>query len=209
MILVRVLSGAAMLALPAGAQVGKAPADRFDPNLATEQQLLGLPHLNAALVKTILEKRPFLNMVDLNAVLSPTLSKEQLAQLYPVLWVHINLNTASRAEIMLVPGMTSRMAYEFEEYRPYRALAQFHREMRKYVDENETSRLESYVFVPIDLNTAADSAILTIPGVQQRWLREFKEYRPYDGIEKFRREMAKYTNAKEVSRLERYVVVNK
>ena len=70
------------------------------------------------------------------------------------------------------------MLHEFEEYRPYAALAVFHREIDKYVDDTELARLEQYVFVPIDLNTASDADILTIPGLGSRMLREFKEYRP-------------------------------
>lgn len=38
-------------------------------------------------------------------------------------------------------------------------------------------------------------------------LREFKEYRPYPQIEKFRREMGKYVDKTEVARLERYVSI--
>ena len=100
------------------------------------------------------------------------------------------------------------MAHEFEEYRPYKALAQFHREIDKYVDDKELARLEQYVFVPIDLNTASDADILTIPGLGNRMLHEFKEYRPYKAIEQFRREIGKYVDKREVARLERYVTIN-
>ena len=37
------------------------------------------------------------------------------------------------------------MTHEFEEYRPYTALAQFHRETGKYVDDDEVERLARYV----------------------------------------------------------------
>jgi DNA uptake protein ComE-like DNA-binding protein len=203
---------ALLLALAAGippvlaSQVGKS-LGVVDPNLASEQDLLGLPHLNATIVKGLLERRPFLSMADLNAYLSQTLSKEQLTELYGKLFLALNLNSASREEILLIPGVGNRMLREFLEYRPYLALAQFRREIGKYVDEKETARLEQYVFVPIDLNSASDEAILSIPGVGNRMLREFKEYRPYENIERFRREIGKYVNAKEVARLERYVVV--
>jgi radical SAM superfamily enzyme with C-terminal helix-hairpin-helix motif len=99
------------------------------------------------------------------------------------------------------------MLHEFEEYRPYAGLPVFHREIGKYVDDTELARLEQYVFVPIDLNTATDEQILSIPGVGSRMLREFKEYRPYDAIEKFRREIGKYVDEKEVRRLEHYVTI--
>ena len=69
------------------------------------------------------------------------------------------------------------------------------------------ARLEQYVFVPIPLNTASDADISSIPGLGARMLREFKEYRPYQNIAQFRREMGKYVNEKEVARLERYVTL--
>ncbi len=100
------------------------------------------------------------------------------------------------------------MRHEFEEYRPYVAMAQFRREIGKYVDEDEVARLEQYDFVPINLNTASDEAILSIPGVGNRMLHEFKEYRPYDNMARFRREIGKYVRDEEVARLERYVTLD-
>ena len=100
------------------------------------------------------------------------------------------------------------MLHEFEEYRPYKTLAQFRKEIGKYVDQKELARLEQYVFVPIHLNTASEEDILSIPGMGKRMLREFKEYRPYKNIEQFRKEIGKYVDKKEVARLERYVTLN-
>ena len=37
---------------------------------------------------------------------------------------------------------------------------------------------------------------------------ELKEYRPYQNIAQFRREIGKYMSDEEVARLERYVTVN-
>ena len=180
----------------------------IDPNVAAEKDLLALPHLNATIVKGIIERRPFLSMTDLNAFLSQSLKKEQLTELFAKTFVHLNLNAATREELLLIPGMGNRMVREFFEYRPYKSLAQFRKEIGKYVDEKEVARLEQYVFAPINLNTASDADILTIPGLGNRMLREFKEYRPYKNIEQFRKEIGKYVNAKEVARLERYVTLN-
>ena len=114
-------------------------------------------------------------MRELNAFLSESLGEEQLAELYVQLFVPMNLNRAAEEDFLLVPGVGPRLAHEFEEYRPYQAMAQFRREIGKYVDEEEVARLEQYVFVPINLNTASDEDILTIPGVGSRLLHEFKE----------------------------------
>ena len=204
---VLVLSFVALVSpLAVDAQVGR-KVTIIDANLATEEELRAVPNLTPALVSQIVSRRPFATTTELNAVLSGPLSKEQLAQVYERIFVPLNLNTASKEEILLIPRMGNRMLHEFEEYRPYKALAQFHREIGKYVDEKELARLAQYVFVPVNLNTATDEDILSIPGVGKRMLHEFKEYRPYKSIEQFRREIGKYVDDKEVARLERYVTI--
>jgi DNA uptake protein ComE-like DNA-binding protein len=188
-------------------QVGRR-GDVLDVNTASEKQLLAVPGLTPALVKGVISARPFRVTTDLDALLGQSLSREQRAEVYRRLFLQINLNTASDAELLLIPGLSARLAGEFKQYRPYRALAQFRRELGKSVDGKELARLEQYVFVPINLNTASDADILTIPGIGQRMLGEFKEYRPYKAIQQFRREIGKYVDDKEVARLERYVTLN-
>ena len=193
----------------AHAQVGK-PVTIVDANTITEADLAKLPGMTPALAKDLVAKRPFLSITALDQFLMGAgLTREQITALYGRIFIHVNLNSASRDEILLIPGVGNRMLREFLEYRPYAALAVFHREIDKYVDDAELARLEQYVFVPLNLNTASDQDLLTIPGLGTRMLREFKEYRPYDGIERFRREIGKYVSKEEVARLERYVTLAK
>ena len=99
------------------------------------------------------------------------------------------------------------MAREFAEYRPWKTWAQFDKEISKYVGQPETDRLKQYVFIPVNLNTATDEDILSIPGAGARMVREFKEYRPWKTKAQFDKEIAKYVGAKETARLWRYVVI--
>jgi DNA uptake protein ComE-like DNA-binding protein len=138
---------AAHAQVPKDAQVGK-PVTITDANLITEADLAKLPHMTPALAKAVVAKRPFKTVKDLDSALS-SVTKEQRTELYGKLFVPINLNTATDEEILLIPGVGTRMLREFKEYRPYTALAQFHREIGKYVDNTELARLEQYVFVPI------------------------------------------------------------
>jgi DNA uptake protein ComE-like DNA-binding protein len=190
----------------AGAQVGRQQG-LLDPNIAAEKELLAFPLLNAGLVKSILERRPFTSITGLDALLGRSLSREKRNELYGKMFIHVNLNSATREELLLIPGMGERMVREFFEYRPYRSYAQFRKEIGKYVDQKEVARLEQYTFIPINLNTASDEDILSIPGLGKRMLHEFKEYRPYKTIEQFRKEIGKYVSQKEVARLERYVTL--
>ena len=44
------------------------------------------------------------------------------------------------------------MAHEFEEYRPYVDMAQFRREIGKYVDDKELARLERLVYLQLTVD---------------------------------------------------------
>lgn len=59
----------------------------------------------------------------------------------------------------------------------------------------------------ININTATDAELMSIPGMGPRMLREFKEYRPYTSIEQFRREIGKYVDKAEVARFEQYITI--
>ena len=61
--------------------------------------------------------------------------------------------------------------------------------------------------VPLNLNSALGEALMTIPGMTNRMVHEFEEYRPYTSMEQFRREIGKYVDGKEVARLESYVTL--
>ena len=199
---------AAGLTASFSAQVGKS-LGVVDANTVSEKELLAMPHMNPAIVKGIIEKRPFASITDLNAyLLGQKLTPEQAMQFYEKAFVHINLNTATPEEILLVPGAGKRMVHEFDEYRPWRSYAQFAKEIGKYVGADGAARLAQYTFIPVRLNTASDEDILSIPGAGKRMVHEFKEYRPWKTKEQFIKEIGKYVGAKEAERFWRYVVID-
>lgn len=120
----------------------------LDPNAATREQLLAIPGMDAALADAVVAGRPYADMRAVNAVLAPRLDEAARDTVYTRLWKPLNLNTATAEEIELIPGVGGRMRHEFEEYRPYRNLDQFRREIGKYVDDAEVARLERYVTLP-------------------------------------------------------------
>jgi DNA uptake protein ComE-like DNA-binding protein len=189
------------------AQVGKS-LGVVDANTAAEQALVAMPNMTPVIAKALVAARPFASITELNTfLLRQKLTQEQANAFYTKAFVHINLNTATRDEILLVPGAGNRMAREFAEYRPWKTWGQFDKEIGKYVGADETARLAQYAFIPVNLNTASDADILSIPGAGARMVREFKEYRPWKTMEQFNREIGKYVDAKEVKRLARYVVI--
>jgi DNA uptake protein ComE-like DNA-binding protein len=189
------------------AQVGKS-LGVVDANTASEQDLAKMPHMTPATAKALVGVRPFKSITDLNTFLiGQGLTQEKAMDFYQKAFVHINLNTATRDEILLVPGAGPRMVREFAEYRPWKSWAQFNKEIGKYVGADATAKLAQYSFIPVNLNTATDEDILSIPGAGPRMVREFKEYRPWKSWAQFDKEIGKYVGAKETERLKRYVVI--
>jgi DNA uptake protein ComE-like DNA-binding protein len=189
------------------AQVGKSQGV-VDANTASEQDLAKMPHMTPATAKALVGVRPFKSITDLNTFLiGQGLTQEKAMEFYQKAFVHINLNTATRDEILLVPGAGPRMVREFAEYRPWKSWAQFNKEIGKYVGADATAKLAQYSFIPVNLNTASDEDILSIPGAGPRMVREFKEYRPWKSLAQFDKEIGKYVGAKETERLKRYVVI--
>jgi DNA uptake protein ComE-like DNA-binding protein len=186
-------------------QVGKG---LMDFNTAAEKDLAALPNMTPAIAKSIIDKRPFASIVDLNTLLtSQGITAAQATAIYEKAFVHLNLNTCTEQEVQLIPRAGRRMAHEFDEYRPWKTWAQFDKEIGKYVDAAEVNRLKQYVFIPLNLNTATDADFMTIPGVGARMVHEFKEYRPWKTQAQFEKEISKYVDAKEVARLWRYMVI--
>src|SRR5437868_5111281 len=138
----------ALLAAPAGAAPAAAPvgAGLIDANMAAESELQKLPHITPAIAKDMVARRPFKSVVDLQKFLiEEKLTPAEATDLYRKAFVKIDLNTGTREEFMLIPGVGARMSAEFAEYRPWKSWAQFDKEIGKYVGQQETDRFKQYV----------------------------------------------------------------
>ena len=117
----------------------------LNPNTASAEQIAAVPGMTAELAAAVVDGRPWTDMLGVDAALAGALDEAAREEVYRHLWLPIDLNAASREEMLLIPGVGDRMAYEFDEYRPYDAMARFRAEIGKYVDEDEVARLEQYV----------------------------------------------------------------
>lgn len=170
------------MATGASAQVGKSQGV-MDVNLAAEKDLASFPNMTPAIARALVAKRPFTSPTALNAfLLAQGLTAEQAMAFYAKAFVHINLNTATSEEILLVPGAGRRMTREFAEYRPWKTWAQFDREIGKYVGPAATAQLAQYTFIPMNANTASDADLLTVQGSDQAWVDKVKKGRPYTSV---------------------------
>jgi len=120
----------------------------------------------------------------------------------------LDANTDTEAQLDSLPNMSDALVAAVISNRPYVTIGELNKILSASLDEEQREALYGALFVPIKLNSAADSDMLLIPGVGKRMAHEFEEYRPYTNIEQFRREIGKYVDAAEVARLEQYVTLD-
>ena len=82
------------------------------------------------------------------------------------------------------------MVHEFEEYRPYRSIQQFRREIGKYVSPEQVAEYEKYIFVPINFNDADAPTLQQIPGLDAAEAENVMAGRPYSSADAFLKKLA-------------------
>jgi DNA uptake protein ComE-like DNA-binding protein len=118
----------------------------------------------------------------------------------------LNINTASGAEFLAaIPGLGDRMVHEFEEYRPYRSIQQFRKEMGKYVDPAKVAEYEKYIFVPIDPNQSDAPTLQQIPGLDATEAQALIAGRPYASRDAFLAKLAEKVSAEELAVAKTYL----
>lgn len=178
-----------------------------NPNIADSKSLQEVEFISKEFASSLIKGKPYHSIEKLHKNLMSEFNSDQVKEILSQMCIQMNLNKVSEKSLLLIPNLGPKMAHEIEEYRPYVSFKQFRKEIGKYVSKKEVARLEQYFFIPINLNTATDEQILSIPGVGKKLLHEFKEYRPYKSIKQFSKEIGKYVNQNEIKRLERYVTL--
>ncbi len=118
----------------------------------------------------------------------------------------LNPNQAGEEELLALPLDAALVAMILEE-RPFLSMSDLASRLGEFLSEEQQGELFVKLFVPMNLNTTPEEDFQLVPGVGPRMAHEFEEYRPYQAIDQFRREMDKYVDEAEIARFEQYVFV--
>ncbi len=103
----------------------------------------------------------------------------------------LNVNTASASDFLSnIPGMGNKMVHEFDEYRPYRSIQQFRKEIGKYVTAGQIAEYEKYIFVPIVVNDSDAATLQQIPGLDANEAQSLIAARPFASNDAFLSKLA-------------------
>lgn len=119
----------------------------------------------------------------------------------------LNVNNAAQGELLrTIPGMGNKMVHEFEEYRPYRSIQQFRKEIGKYVSPEQIVEYEKYIYVPIDENQSDAATLQQIPGLNAAEAQELISGRPYASRDAFLAKLGEKVSADELAIARTYMV---
>lgn len=119
----------------------------FNLNTTAEADFKMIPGVGNKMAHEFEEYRPYLSVKQFEREIGKYVDEEEVARYLNYVFVPVELNSASEEDIKALPGVGNKMAHEFEEYRPYKNMEQFRKEIGKYVDDAELKRLERFVYL--------------------------------------------------------------
>lgn len=119
----------------------------FNLNTTPEADFKMIPGVGDRMAHEFEEYRPYSSIQQFRREIGKYVDEDEVARYENYVFVPVELNSATEADIKALPGVGDRMAHEFEEYRPYTSMAQFRTEIGKYVDDKELKRLERLVYL--------------------------------------------------------------
>jgi hypothetical protein len=119
-------------------------------------------------------------------------------------------NTASIDDLAAVTGMNPAAAAEIVNGRPFKTQSKMDAAIGDALDDEGRKTVYAQVFIKVGLNKGAEEDYKLIPSTMPagKLAHEFEEYRPYESLEQFSREMSKYVSAEEVAYLGRFVTLD-
>ncbi len=116
-------------------------------NTANESDFKMIPGVGDKMAHEFEEYRPYSSIEEFKRKIGKYVDDSEVLRYLNYVFVPVELNTSKESDIKNLPGVGEKMAHEFVEYRPYKNITQFRREIGKYVNEKELKRLERFIYL--------------------------------------------------------------
>ena len=116
-------------------------------NTANESDFHMIPGVGKKMAHEFVEYRPYSSIEEFKREIRKYVDDSEVFRYLNYVFVPVELNTSRESDIKNLPGVGDKITHEFIEYRPYKNIKQFRREIGKYVDKKELKRLERFVYI--------------------------------------------------------------
>jgi radical SAM superfamily enzyme with C-terminal helix-hairpin-helix motif len=122
----------------------------------------------------------------------------------------IDPNEASQDALAAIPGINDAAVQAILAARPFSTPSELDAAIGESLNDEGRKAVYALLFVKVGLNSGAEEDYKLIPSTMPagKLAHEFEEYRPYDSMEQFSREMSKYVSGAEVAYLARFVTLD-
>lgn len=160
---------------------------QVDVNHASRGELMRLSGVDSYAVERIMAERPFRNKSQLRSILGERLYdriKDEIvarkSPTAPVLDGPVNINLASRSELLAVKGLGEKTAELILAYRPFWSVE----ELRDFINKSVHTKIRDQISVGnahglVDVNSAGRGELLAIVGLGPRSADAILRNRPF------------------------------
>ncbi len=122
----------------------------------------------------------------------------------------INPNAAPEGVLAGIQGLSDSAIVAVIAGRPFATPSALHVVIGELLTDDVQKQVYELMFIKVGLNSGAEEDYRLIPSTMSagKLAHEYDEYRPYESIDQFRREMAKYVGDDEVAYLARFVTLD-
>lgn len=195
---------------------GEAGWLKFNLNSASADQFLSIPGVTDRMVDEFNEYRPYASILQYRQEIGKYVDEAQVAAWEQYLFVPVDATSADADTLQQLPGISEDDANTLAGGEPFADDNAFLQALTDLVSADQVAAIPQYLtstaastatWIRFSLNDGTNDQFSTIPGVTDRMLDEFNEYRPYASILQFRQEIGKYVDEAQVADWERYLFV--
>ncbi|MCP4395762.1 MAG: hypothetical protein GY801_00420 [bacterium] len=154
-------------------------------NFARLEELQSLPGIDEETAQALIDGRPYEAVEDLLEVNG--IDEDILKKLEGLIQIRMNINTAPQKELEKLPGVTSEIAhamidgspYPIIDGSPYEGLGEL--VLIDGIDESVLTELQKFIEIRMNINTALQEELQTLPGVTPEIAGAIIERRERDG----------------------------
>jgi len=204
---------------------------KLNVNEASQEELLAaIPDLGDKMVDEFADYRPYASIQQFREEIGKYVDEATIATYEEYIFVPIDMNEADAATLMQIPGVDQAAADEIISKRPFDTVKFFLAEVEEYAPEADIEIAQSYLMnadestasaasdtanstqavasPKLNVNDASKEELLAaVPGLGDKMVDEFADYRPYASIQQFRQEIGKYVEADMLAEYEEYIFV--
>jgi DNA uptake protein ComE-like DNA-binding protein len=201
---------------PAAAPAGAVIWLKYNLNAANDDQLLSIPGMGDKMLGEFHEYAPYTSIAQFRQEIGKYVDEDVVAGYERYVYVPVDPASSDADTFAQLPGVSADIADQLTSGAPYADDAAFLAALSSVVSAEFAALAPRFLastaaatatWIKFNLNTASDDQFLTIPGIGEKMLDEFNEYKPYSSIVQFRQEIGKYVDESQVSDWEHYVFV--